>query len=403
MVYEKLQHFCCLIKRCLYLGKDISIIEESICQLGKMETRALQEFFDRYQPALGPLLFWHLKQKGLTSLLKPDIAAFLKTRYSRNLSRNCLLEGKLVQILEGFHGADIRVLLLKGTCAFASSLSFLRDAYTPFDLDLFVRSSDLERAKAILIGKGYRLTNQQYLQDWTKQSFLNADGSAPVDLHTGLFWRAPGGSTNYFDYRNSDISDIWECAIPDSVEGCRVWLPSQTDQICYRLVHDVVGHGEELRLLASISRLYHFSFLLQLYDQTIEWRQLVDGLRAKRMDRLLLAYICYGNREFGLPVPLQLRPWLSKDLGLFYLDAIVRCPLRLRNANYRTSVVMLTAHSVLERLQIAYQIMIGLAMGRRRMESSIVLVKVILLQLLSVLYVLGQKFRRRDVRGREYA
>src|SRR5881397_3553090 len=76
-------------KKCLYLSDNLSIIEKSLQELQYLNFADLSEYLDT-EAQLAPLLFWHLKRRGLTRLLEQRLAAYLECRYQENVARNFL-------------------------------------------------------------------------------------------------------------------------------------------------------------------------------------------------------------------------------------------------------------------------------------------------------------------------
>ena len=186
---EKLLHLSRLFKKCLHLGDDASIIQRSLEELQHLESSDVSDHLSR-EAQLAPLLFWHLKRRGLTSLLAEPLASDLKSRYQINIARNFLFERGLEKILDRFDREGVEVIVLKGGSIFASNLSVFKDAFVLFDLDLLVRPGDLQRATELLISDGYSLTENQAMGGGVKRGFLGADNFARIDLHSALFWTA---------------------------------------------------------------------------------------------------------------------------------------------------------------------------------------------------------------------
>ena len=157
----------------------------------------------------------------------------------------------------------------------------------------------MRRATQTLISEGYSLTHNQSLNGGFKQGFVGADGITWIDLHSALFWTGGG------EYLAYGPSDLWKGSMPGSVGGFAVTILSAEDQVCHRLVHDSIGHGGSI-LASSTSRLYYFCVLVDFYRKRIDWGALLQKLKVKGSDRLLVAYVYYGKRELGLMIPPEL-------------------------------------------------------------------------------------------------
>ena len=347
---KKTLHVSRLFQKCLYLGDDTTVIRRSLEELQDLEFNAVADHLGR-EAQLAPSLFWHLKRRGLTSLLAGPLAADLKSQYQLNIARNFLFERSLERILDRFDRAGVEVIVLKGGSMFASSLSVLRNAFVLFDLDLLVRPGDLQKATGLLISDGYSLTTGQTMSGAVKRGFFGADNFTRIDLHSALFW------TPRLDYLDYFPSDLWDSSIPDSLGQYPMRLLSAEDQICYRLAHDAIGH--QTLLLNNMCRLYYLCVLVQFHRLSIDWKSLLKKLKEKGSDRLLGAYLYYGQRELGLSVPPELDQFCrSATQDVAYLDAITGSSDRMSDYNHRASLAALTTRTLRERLRKLYQLVL---------------------------------------------
>jgi len=396
---EKLLHLSRLFKKCLHLGDDESIIHRSMEELQNLEYSDVSDHLSR-EARLAPLLFWHLKRRRLTSLLAGRLAADIKSRYQINVARNFLFEKGLEKILDRFDRAGVEVIVLKGGSIFASSLSVFKDAFVLFDLDLLVKPADLERATEILISDGYSLTHSQTLDEDTKRGFLGADKFMQIDLHSALFWS--GVRLNYLD---CFPSDLWNSAILDSLGPYPMRILSAEDQVCYRLAHDAIGH--QTLLLSNTCRLYYWCALVHFHRLRIDWSSLLQKLKQKGSDRLLGAYLHYGQRELGLSFPAEFdesRHAATDDQA--YLDGITGSSYRMMDYNYRASIAVLTTRNLQEWLKRLYQLLVPAVVLRGERKGAValfndcrVVLKVFCLQLLAVLYVGVCRLRQPSWKG----
>ena len=325
---------------CLHLGDDLHVIERALAELRHVALGDLVHFFDTRELQLAPLLFWHLKERRLTHLLAAPLAAELERRYQRNVARNLFLEQRLQAFLARLAEHDVEVLVLKGASAFTTELATFRHAFVLSDIDLLVRPLDLTRASTVLESLGYSPTQSQVTDGKIKQGFLGADGFARIDLHTAFFWSA---GSDYVDYVPSDL---WRGSKRGSLGPHPIAVLSDEDQICHRLVHDSVGHGDSI-LTSSTCRLYYLCALVDFYAERIDWRALMGSLEPRGTDRLLAAYIHYGQRELGLKVPPGL-PSPARDVpaDVVLIDAAAESAVRLADYSHRIVLAVLTARTV---------------------------------------------------------
>jgi hypothetical protein len=397
MAADTLKHLSCLFKKCLHLGDDVAIIQRSIEELGRLEIRDLTNYFDNHDAHLAPLLFWHLRRKGLSCLLGNRLAGELEYRYHRNVARNSLLQQSLEGVIAGFSREGIEVLVLKGASAFTTDLSLFRNAFVLSDIDLLVRPSDMRRATHALVSDGYSLTHNQSLNGGLKQGFVGADGITQIDLHSSLFWTAGG------EYLAYGPSDLWKGSMLGSVGGYALTILSAENQICHRLVHDSVGHGGSI-LASSTSRLYYLCVLVDYYRKRIDWGALLQELKGTGSDRLLVAYVYYGRRELGLVVPPELEP-LHRRADLVLIDSVGRSSDRLADYCHRASLAVLTARTRKQSLKhisqlfARHSLMVPVGQRKRKHDAGrgvhhlTLVFKMTCLQLMAVLYIGASSLR----------
>jgi hypothetical protein len=213
------------------------------------------------------------------------------------------------------------------------------------DIDLLVKPFDLDRATSILLSLGYAPTQNQGNEGRIKRGYLGADGFARIDLHTAFFWSA--GS----DYVEYGPADLWKAAKPGVLGPYAVTVLSDEDQICHRLVHDSVGHGDSI-LTSSTCRLYYLCAVVDFYAERIDWQALLRNLEPRGTDRLLAAYVQYGQRELGLKPPPGLeRPARDAPRDLVLIDAAAESAGRLADYSHRIVLALLTARTFRKQLR----------------------------------------------------
>ena len=320
MAPQELSTISRVVKRCLHLGGDLSLIEQSLYRLAEIDIAQVNEFFDHYQTRVAPLLYWHVNRHHFLPLLTPDLSSSLTYRYNLNRARNFLVKKSLQNVLSDFHQQRIEAILFKGVSSFVSPCPSYQDAVVFSDIDLLVKRVDIGRAGKILVKNGYPCRAKNSLDSELKLTFSSENDLIQFDVHSDLFW--PECKVKYSEYVNSNF---WDSSVSVSLNGYPARVPSMEDQILSRFIHDAVGSEYSL-LLRSIAHLYHFSFLVQQYGQMINWAPVLRNLSCRGIDHLLVAYISLGNRELGLPIQSEFRPLRKAAFhDLAYLDFARDC------------------------------------------------------------------------------
>jgi len=394
----------CLLKACLAFDAEPRAAERAASALGAVETRDLDAYFDGRETQLAPLLYWHLKRRGVLGALTVPHAATLERRYHRNLAKNALLEHSLSSVLARFGKEGIEVALLKGATVFSADLTPIRNAFVLSDIDLLVRPNDLDRAVATLVRDGYSPTHGQVGVSGRKQCLLGRDGVTKVDLHSALFWVGAG------DYHEYGPGGLWERTRVTSLHGHPVATLAPEDQLSHRLVHDAIGHGGPI-LATSTARLYYLCLLVEFYLERIDWPRYLRMLHPKQADRLLSAYLLHGSRELGLQLP---RAFESRQrqahADLAIIQAVVESSQRLADYGHQTSLALLTGRTRRERLRKLGQLFVRPFSARVDSQALTAptgdlgrnlsrILKALCLQIAAVLFISASGFRYRYRRG----
>jgi hypothetical protein len=169
---------------------------------------------------------------------------------------------------------------------------------------------------------------------------------------------------------------------------------SPENQICHRLVHDAIGHGDCL-LASSSCRLYYFSVLVNFYRDRIDWPAMLENLRKKEIARLLLAYVYYGARELGLTPPSELAAFRAQGTAdVRLLDAVVQSPHRLANYSNRTVLAVLMSRRRSEQINNICRSFARQSWAYTVNGYQVVfLLKMLCLQLLAALYISSYRLR----------
>jgi len=388
-----------LFKNCLHLGPDLRLIEQSLQALQAADSAAVDDYLSHRETQLAPLLWWHLQQRRVSSLLGDPLARTIERSYQQNIARNSLLEHGLELVIERFNHERIDTLVLKGASVFTTDLSVFRNAFVLSDVDLLIRPSDMDRAVACLIADGYRPTHSQSTSAGLKIGLMSANRVMRLDLHSALFWTTGGP---YLDY---GPAELWKRATTVPFRGYRLAALSPEDQLCHRVVHDSIGHGEPI-LASSTSRLYYFAVLVDFYRNEIDWPKLIEDLERKRSDRLFVAFVYYASRELGLRLPSALEPLHRQArVDVAVLDALAGAPPRLADYSHRTWLAMLTRRTRAGQLKRIGELLVqgpGLRAVRRNsaehgspsvVPRAMQLLKILCLQLAAVLSVSASSLR----------
>ena len=174
----------------------------------------LQRFADLLSPALARELLHPASVRLQRELIDPDAA-------EKNLLYNRFLRHAQLRWVRAMGEAGFDVVYLKGF-ANAHSLYDDPDARTIGDLDLLIRSKDLDSLIHFLFGRGFRFGGEPrspwgFISDTSFLPFVSEDGSANLDLHV-----APDA---YPAYLSLSTETVFSHSRWLDVEGMRVRIP----------------------------------------------------------------------------------------------------------------------------------------------------------------------------------
>lgn len=137
---------------------------------------------------IAPLLYSNLKKLSLDQEIEPEVREKLRSLYRQSHAAGINQFMKMKEILAAFSQEKIAVVLLKGA---ALGLTVYRSfGLRPMlDLDLLVRTNDLERAEKVLSRLGYVVDEAYQTAQWYRNHhhhlapYTAGDGTVVVELH----------------------------------------------------------------------------------------------------------------------------------------------------------------------------------------------------------------------------
>ncbi len=218
-------------------------------QLAPADWEALIRLARRH--GMGPLVFAHMAEAGLLSMLPTHIAAEFKEAYCQSLIANRVMQEDLAAVLTAFTARGISAIPIKGILL--AERYYGDPALRPAsDMDLLVPRADLARAAPILEYLGYAPTSGQatLLDDHAlrfRELRFSKVGASPLELHLALS-RLPGYHTGFAG------PSVWKRAEVVDCRGVPALYLSRGDELRYLCFHFAAQHaGERLIWLVDIA------------------------------------------------------------------------------------------------------------------------------------------------------
>jgi hypothetical protein len=188
--------------------------------------------------AVAPLLCKNLKAAGGEGSVPAEIMAELKRAYQGNLARNLYFQMALKSILEAFHEAGIRVILLKGA-ALAPTLYGDIGLRPMSDMDLLVRTVDLPRAEEIMNGLAYVTDGIVPLEELRAKDchicYSNSARDMLIEIHWHVLKDVSPPRLKKIDW--GIIEEWWKRARPSEAHGEKAFVLSPHDSIMLLSLH----------------------------------------------------------------------------------------------------------------------------------------------------------------------
>jgi hypothetical protein len=214
--------------------------------------------------------------------------------------RNLWLSSELLAVLELFERSGVPAVPLKGPVLAVQAYGSV--ALREFrDLDILVHRRDIDRARELLLARGYHLESDSP-SGWHQR--LRRDNGLIVELH-------------------------WEFSSPElpyPVRAHEVWSRLEPVRLGARVVQTL--SGEDLALLLCAHGAKHLWKRLEWIGDIaallarrpdIDWRSVLTRARARGAERIVLLALYLANELLGAPIPTAAGERVRTDTGVPYL------------------------------------------------------------------------------------
>lgn len=258
-----------------------------------------------HEQRLIPFVYAHLRRTAVWRALPGFVQQALSDDFQRFSVRAYLLDAELAAVSAALAGAGVDVLLLKG--AALGRTVYASTAERPAgDLDLLIRSEQVERARQALHDLGYRAGGLYWLPRWQRRyraelAMLRQaeDGShILVELHWALV-EAP------FYIDQIPLDEIWQAAHP-APQLAGAWLPDPATLLIHCCAHLALHHSQDMRLfwLLDVDRLARWPAL--------DWQTTLAQAERWRLDLAVSRVVQQAAACFGTPLPPAVTQWLAE-------------------------------------------------------------------------------------------
>lgn len=251
----------------------------------------------------------------------------LKPVYLSTLSRAALQHRELIDILRVFDKEGIAASALKGTFLSRRLYGDIAIRGLSLDLDLLIKLEDREKARRILLEKGYEFSGEREIEEWLWQEEYTRSGLCNIDIIYDIWLRG---------YNKEAISGIWQGTDKVIIPEGTAYYELHNEELLIYLVTHLVTSDNGYKCLKYICDIGEF---LSLHYDTLKWDSLVNKAKIWRLASSLYAALVLTEDLFSVSVPASVingvRPsFLKRSLiALFFNKRVL-----LRN-NFRRKLM----------------------------------------------------------------
>jgi hypothetical protein len=154
---------------------------------------------------VAPQIYQLLKKQGKLSEVPDFFQQHIKDEFNKSVYQNFFIKNQTEQLLKTFEGACIEVIPLKGPI-FAEKYFGHIGARPTSDIDLFIKLSNLEKAKELVISQGFSVeedTIPDHFHWCFSKKLPGSEIALTVELHWDLLRQ---------DRSRLDLTEIWNQA-----------------------------------------------------------------------------------------------------------------------------------------------------------------------------------------------
>ena len=224
--------------------------------------------------------------------------------YSKNAKRNLFLTAELLKIVDLFQANNISIIPYKGPVLAASVYGEV--SLRQFgDLDVLVQRSAAERAKDLLISRGYKVKSEigsedfaAYMQHEKDLILSSDDGSVYLELHWAI-----NSQQSPIQVRENVL---WENLRSYPIGGRQVSIHTAEDLLLILCIHGAKHQWEHLGWLCDIAEIIRA-------HRDLNWSKLIERATALQGRRILFLGLTLAKTLLGAELPSNVVKTIEAD------------------------------------------------------------------------------------------
>jgi len=292
-------------------------------------------------------LFHKLKQLGLEAKLNQETLRIMSLKYQEGVARNVITRHVLKDIIRSFNQYGIKAVILKGAINFCQNIYENWNLRSMEDLDILIKEEDFPAARQCMKAAGIRYIEGQIPSDLS-EDFESRD--IAVDMH---YLPVPKKNINLFD-----MDSFWSNTICVEIDGIKTHIPSPTDQIYHKFVHDVIRHQELVNF--RIQDMCDFVMTSQCYSERIDWEEILRRVRRNDIEALFNFYCWQIKRNLKTELPQPINHLSDNRIESYerWYDQLSECPEWLDSASERLMAILIKGGNITTHLRNSFDVLV---------------------------------------------
>jgi hypothetical protein len=215
------------------------------------------------------------------------------------------------------------------------------------DLDILIKEEDFPVARQCLKTAGLRYLDGQIPRDLS-EDFEGRD--IAVDMH---YLPVPEKYINLFE-----MDSFWSNTMCVEMDGIKTHIPSPTDQIYHKFVHDVIRHQELVKF--RIQDMCDFIMTSQYYNERIDWEEILRRVRGNDIETLFNFYCWQIKRNLGAELPQPINHLGDNNIESYerWYDQLSECPEWLESASERFMAILIKGGNITTHLKNTFNVLV---------------------------------------------
>ncbi len=292
-------------------------------------------------------LFYKIKHLGLEERLGTETLQVMSLKYQKGVAKNVVTRHVLKDIIQSLNQYGIKAVILKGAINFCENIYENWNLRSMEDLDILIKEEDFPVARQCMKTAGLQ----------------HVEGQIPHDLSEDFQGRGIAVDMHYLPIHEKhiylfDMNSFWSNTMCVEMNSLKMHIPSPTDQIYHKFIHDVIRHQELVNF--RIQNLCDFVNISQYYKDRIDWKEILRRTRKNGIESLF-KFHCWQikkNLETELPEPINN---LSNDSVKCYekwYNQLSGCPERLKSASERLIVILAKSSNNFGHLKHSFNVLV---------------------------------------------